>query len=113
MRTHNAAAIIAALLLALTACSGEDAPDKPAVTVTATKAPALTKAEIAKQCTDTVAALEPNENGEIPSEPVPAQCKGLTTNEYLNAYYDGIQQANKLAREDLQRQIEEAEQQDQ
>ncbi|WP_328860901.1 hypothetical protein [Streptomyces sp. NBC_00306] len=113
MRTRTAAAIAATLLLALTACSGEDEPDKPAVTVTATKSPALSKAEIAKQCTDAVALLEPNDKGEIPSEPVPAQCKGLGTDEYLDAYYDGIQQANKLARQDLQRQIEEAEQQDQ
>lgn len=95
--TTATAAVAAALLLALAGCGSSDAP-KPAETVkTTVTAPApLSKAEQTKQCVDAVAA---SANGEVPSEPKPSPCSSLTEGEYLDAYMDGIHQANGAALE--------------
>lgn len=41
------------------------------------------------------------EGAEVPSEPVPDECASLSESEYLDAYMDGIQEANRKAREAL------------
>jgi hypothetical protein len=105
MRTRlTAAALTAAALLALTACSSDTSQDKPAdkPSTSAPATPALSKAQLAQQCTDAVAALTPNADGEVPSEPVPAECAQLSSSEYLDAYMDGISQSNQQGIDDLQ-----------
>lgn len=91
-------AVTAALLLALTGCSnGGDAEPAKTVTATTTVPPKLSKAETTQQCIDAVAALEPADNGEVPFEPTPTPCAALPDREYLDAYMDGISQANRDA----------------
>ena len=82
---------------ALTACTTSDpapAPDKPAAT---TAAPTLDQAQLTQQCVDAVAELPVDANGSVPSEPVPAECTALSDSDYLDAYMDGINQANQDA----------------
>ena len=101
MRTIPTAAVAAALLLALAACGSSDDPKQaPATTAPAATAPALSKAEIAEQCTTAVAALPPGPDG-VPFTPTPAPCTGLTDHDYLDAYMDGIAQGNESRRDAL------------
>ena len=95
MHTRTAAATLLVLAATLTACTTTDpAPDKPAA---ATSTPAPSHAELIQQCTDAVANLPVGEDGEVPSDPVPAECTGLSDSDYLDAYMDGINQANQDA----------------
>lgn len=113
MRTrHLAAAITATLLLiTLTGCSGSgDAEPTKTVTATTATSPKLSKAEMTLQCVDAVDVVAdlPSTDGEVQFEPTPAPCASLSDSEYLDAYMDGIAQHNKAGQDDLQRQIDEA-----
>lgn len=103
MRTIHATAITAAALLALAACNSDSDPKPPRATRTpsaATTEPAPSKAEMTAQCTAAVAALPPGPDG-VPFTPTPPPCAGLSDHEYLNAYMDGIAQANQNGRDAL------------
>ncbi|MFD3749737.1 hypothetical protein ACFWVT_05630 [Streptomyces cyaneofuscatus] len=104
MRTRTTATAIL-LLAILTACSTESTPE-PAATTSA--APADDKATTVQACIDAVAELPAGDDGSVPSEPVPAECAGLSDGEYLDAYMDGIEQSNKQGQQDLQDLIDDA-----
>lgn len=106
MRTRTITAALLLTALATASCSSAD--PKPAATVTVTAdasaSPALSKAEITEQCIDAVAQRAADTTGaEVPSEPTPAPCAGLSDSDYLDAYMDGISAANNAAREELDR----------
>lgn len=105
MRTRTAAASIL-LAASLTACGTTPAPDKPAATSSA--APKVDKAATVKACVDAVAELPAGPDGSVPSDPVPTECTDLSDSEYLDAYMDGISQANREGIADLEQQIEDA-----
>lgn len=108
MRTrYLAAAAITAALLALTACSSPQAKPAPAPTVTVTATPSLSQAQHRALCVDAVADLEPNANGEIPSEPVPTECQPLSERDYIDAYMRGILQRNQENIDELNRRASE------
>ncbi|HEY9374918.1 hypothetical protein [Streptomyces sp.] len=88
-------AAAALLLTALTACSGPGDDPKPAPTVTVTASPSLSREEAVKGCVDAVVERALAETGEVPSEPRPAGCESLTESEYLDAYMDGLSEANR------------------
>lgn len=100
IRTVAAGAL---LLAALAGCSagGNPAPEK-ASTAPAAASPSLSKVEATEQCIDAVAGQPADD------ESKPAECESLSDSEYLDANLKGVQQRNKAGREDLQRQIEEA-----
>lgn len=98
MRTTTVTLLL--LAAALTACTSSDpapAPDKPAAT---SAAPTVDQATLVQQCVDAVALITPSADGSVPSEPVPAECADLSDSDYLDAYYDGLAQANKAALND-------------
>ncbi|MFD3655977.1 hypothetical protein [Streptomyces sp. NPDC058620] len=93
MTTRTAATLIL-LAATLTACTSTDpAPEKPA----ATSAPALSKAEITRQCVNAIAEAVSNRpadfDPETDSDPQPAACDALSEAEYMDAYMDGLSQA--------------------
>lgn len=97
IRTTIAAAAVAALLLVGCSSSdnGKDKPGKtPATTAATTKTPALSKAEVTRRCVNAIADRAANANGEVPSQPIPESCRPLSDDEYLDAYMEGIHQAN-------------------
>ncbi|MEU7240310.1 hypothetical protein [Streptomyces sparsogenes] len=101
------AAIAVGLLLA--GCGSSNSNDKPAprTTVATTPAkPTLSKVEVAKQCAAAIAKRPADDAGEIPSEPTPEPCKPLSDSEYLDAYMDGIHQANEAAQDEFQQKID-------
>ncbi|MFD3640971.1 hypothetical protein [Streptomyces griseus] len=105
MRTCTAAAAVL-LVAALTACSAETSTPEPTTTTSA--APKVDKATTVKACVDAVGELPADEDGSVPSDPVPAECADLSDSEYLDAYMDGIQQSNKQAQQELQDLIDDA-----
>lgn len=105
MRTRTAAASIL-LAATLTACSAETSTPEPATTMST--APAADKATTVKACVDAVAGLPAGPDGSVPSDPVPTECTDLSDSEYLDAYMDGIAQANREGIADLEQQIEDA-----
>lgn len=112
MRTTATLVVTGALLLALTGCaSSGDA--KPVETVTTTASPSVDKARVTQACMDAVAEIPADENGEVPSEPTPAACAPLSDSEYLDAYMDGIAQANRAAIAERERRASEAAEADQ
>ncbi len=99
----RAAAVGVVLLAGLAAgCSTarEAAPAKSPKSPDAS--PSLSKAEVARQCIDAVAAQATG------NEAKPKECAPLSDSEYLDANFQGIQQHNKAGQDALQRQIEEA-----
>lgn len=104
MRTIPTAAFAAALLLALTGCSSDSKP-APAKTVTVTKTPALSAEEARAACVDawadTISARPSDWDSETGDDPEPAACAGLPEDDYLDMYYDGLQQSNKAAQDRL------------
>ncbi|MEV3946987.1 hypothetical protein AB0K57_04895 [Streptomyces halstedii] len=111
MRTRTTtAALGAALLLALTGCSSDEATDpKPA----ATTAPAnpTPSADVAQACSDAV--YEQLTNGEQlgADQPKPPACEALANDEYLDTLLAVTQQLSKNARDQLEQDIEDAAQQ--
>lgn len=63
-------------------------------------------------CVDAVAARAPGPDGSVPFEPAPAPCAGLSDDEYLDAYWDGIAQGNQAGRDELQKRSDEAARED-
>ncbi|MFM9542308.1 hypothetical protein [Streptomyces turgidiscabies] len=111
MNARTAAVTVLLALAAFTAgCSSDSTTDKPAATATpaASPTPSIDQAAARQACVDAVAAIPADDNGEVPSEPVPDECKALTDGDYLDAYMDGIGQANQDGRDALQDLIDEA-----
>ncbi|MFD4275073.1 hypothetical protein R2B67_17985 [Streptomyces cyaneofuscatus] len=109
MRTPTATTAIL-LAAALTACSSADpAPEKPAAS---SSAPALSKAEVTKQCVDAFAAMlseRPADfDPETGSDPKPTECDAVPEDEYLDMYMDGLSQHNKQGQQGLQDLIDDA-----
>ncbi|MEV8354635.1 hypothetical protein ACFVTT_38605 [Streptomyces niveus] len=98
MRTTHAAAITAALLLALTGCSGDSEPT-PAKTVTVTKTPELSAEEARAACVDawadTISSRPADWDPETGDDPEPAACAGLPEDDWTDRYMDGLHQSNK------------------
>lgn len=108
-RTATCAALLA--LAFLTAgCSNDNTTDQPssAQSTTAAATPTVDQAAARQACVDAVAAIPVDENGEVPSEPIPDECAELSEGDYLDAYMDGIQQSNQDGRDALQDLIDEA-----
>ncbi|MFH9610434.1 hypothetical protein [Streptomyces sp. NPDC017448] len=105
MRTRTAAASIF-LAATLTACSTGTSSPEPATTTST--APKADQATTVQACVDAVAELPAGPDGSVPSDPVPAECADLSDSEYLDAYMDGISQANREGVADLEQQIEDA-----
>jgi pectin methylesterase-like acyl-CoA thioesterase len=105
--TRTTTAVIGLLTtgLLLTGCSigGSDGKPIPTSAPKATTAPALSHAEIVRACTDAVTQIALDTVGEVPSAPRPAACVLLSESEYRDAYFDGIQQSHRMARDKLQR----------
>lgn len=112
-QTAVAVAVVLLLAGAAVGCSdsgGDEPASKPSTaTSSPVEKPAVSKEEAAQACTDAVAKLEPDEDGGVPFEPVPADCAALSDSEYLDAYTAGINQSNQEGIEDLERLLEEAE----
>lgn len=103
-------AILLTLAAATAGCSSDTTdskPDKPAA-VTASATPTVDEATARQACVDAVAAIPADANGEVPSEPVPDACASLDEDAYLDAYMDGIEQANQAGRDALQDLIDDA-----
>lgn len=101
MRTRTTTVTLLLLAAALTACTSSDpapAPDKPAAT---TAAPTIDKAQLVQQCVDAIAevisARPADFDPETDSDPQPTECDAVPEDEYLDAYYDGLAQANEAA----------------
>lgn len=88
-------AAAALLLAALTACSSSSGDPKPVPTVTVTASPSLSKEQAAKACVDALTERAMESQGEVPFDPTPAPCAPLSDSEYLDAYYDGLSEANR------------------
>jgi hypothetical protein len=107
MRTRTATVTAVLLAAALAGCSsGGDA--EPAKTVTTTASPKLSKEEVTRQCVDALTERAMESEGEVPFDPTPAPCAPLGDSEYLDAYMDGISEANRAGLEERQRERDEA-----
>ena len=99
MRTRTAACTALLALAALTAgCSdgsGDDKPETPVATVTATKTvdPVAAREACVDAWADTILA-----NGDAGLEDEPAECQGLPKDDRLDRYMDGLQQRNEISR---------------
>ncbi|WP_330349592.1 hypothetical protein [Streptomyces sp. NBC_00582] len=102
-------AILATACLALAACSAsgdsDDKPKAPASSATSS-APTLSAAEARQACVEawaeTIASRPDDFNAETDEDVEPSACKGLPEGDYTDMYFEGLQQANKQGREDLQ-----------
>lgn len=111
MNARAAACAALLALAALTGCSSTDSTNKPSTpTPTPTVTHTVDQAAARQACADAVAALPADTNGQVPSEPVPDECKTLSDSDYLDAYMDGIQQSNQEGRDALQDLIDQASQ---
>ncbi|MEU0716825.1 hypothetical protein ABZ498_06540 [Streptomyces lavendulocolor] len=110
MRTQSILAA-AGLLLAVTGCSAEPEPAKPPTSpaVTASPTPTVDTAQQLALCVDAIAALEPDADGSLPMDPRPSECAALDDSAYLDAYYDGLAQANQQGLDERQAEREDAE----
>lgn len=102
MRTRTA---ITAVLLtaALAGCSSGDAEPKETVTATTTVSPSPDKAQVTQACVEATTERAKAAAGEVPFDPTPAPCAPLSDSEYLDAYMDGISEANRSGLEERQR----------
>ncbi|MER5467197.1 hypothetical protein [Streptomyces sp. NPDC002685] len=103
----HARAALPAILLALTAatasCTLESAGGGPPEEPAATPTPAAAASAARQACVDAVATIPPYANGEVPWGPVPDECQGLSGDDYVDAYMDGIREGRRKAQEDLQK----------
>ncbi|MET8014041.1 hypothetical protein ABZU86_32545 [Streptomyces sp. NPDC005271] len=113
MRTHStaAAAVVATTTLLLTGCSAvggsNDKRVPPGAPASAVEA-GLSKAEITQRCVDAIVErAAATRGGAVRSSPVPKPCTPLSDDEYLDAYMDGLHEAQKDAREKLDDRTEE------
>lgn len=89
--------ILLACLLALTGCSSDDGPDKPAVTVAATKTPERSQAELRAACVD--AWAEAIDAGTDDEEP--AVCADVEGAQHADMYMEGLRQRNQANRDEI------------
>ena len=90
-------AVLAAITLALSGCSGEAEPGKPAVTVTATKTPERSQAELRAACVD--AWAEAIDAGADEEEP--AVCADVEGAQHADMYMEGLRQRNQANRDEI------------
>lgn len=87
--------LLACLLLA--GCSSAGEPDKPAVTVTATKTPERSQAELRAACVDAWAeAIDADAEDEEP-----AVCADVEGAQHMDMYMEGLQQRNQTNRDEI------------
>jgi ABC-type Fe3+-hydroxamate transport system substrate-binding protein len=98
-------AVLTAVCLALTACtSSGDSDDKPSSDSTAASAAASPTATVdaaaARQaCVEAWAETIASRPADSDEDVEPTACKGLPSSDYNDMYFEGLQQANKQARE--------------
>jgi hypothetical protein len=99
MHARHAAALLAALILPLTACSGSEKADPPAASTPApaTSSAAPSRADLIALCADAIAAGKDEGDGA-------PECTDLS----LDDYNDALHQANQAGRDALQKQLDEA-----
>jgi hypothetical protein len=103
MRTRTAlATALLALALGAAGCSSDSSDSKPAKSTRQPAAATVDAAAARQACVDAVAALPANDDGEVPSDPIPGACKSLSKSDYVDAYMDGVEQGNQAARDDMQ-----------
>lgn len=102
MRIRTFTAGVALLAAAAAGCSsGGNAEPTPTKTVTAT--PSLSKEQVTAACVEAATERAKAAAGEVPFDPTPAPCAPLSDSEYLDAYMDGISEANRSGLEERQR----------
>lgn len=95
--TMRHATILLACLLALTGCSSDSEPEKPAVTVTATKTPERSQAELRAACVDAWAeAIDADADAEEP-----AVCADVEGAQHADMYMEGLRQRNQANRDEI------------
>lgn len=90
-------ALLAAVGLALSGCSSDSAPEKPAASVTATKAPERSQAELRAACVD--AWAEAIDAGAEDEEP--AVCADVEGAQHADMYMEGLRQRNQANRDEI------------
>jgi hypothetical protein len=90
-------ALLAAVALALSGCSSSGEPEKPAATVTATKTPERSQAELRAACVD--AWAEAIEAGADDDEP--AVCADVEGAQHADMYMEGLRQRNQANRDEI------------
>lgn len=115
-RTIPAAVAAAVCLLALTGCgASEPDADKPAPegSPSASATATLSAEEAALKCTAAITkGGETATDGELPMDPRPTACEGLSEDAFLEAYMAAVRASNQKNRDELQRQIDEAAEED-
>ncbi|MFE2941024.1 hypothetical protein ACFXKG_18465 [Streptomyces sp. NPDC059255] len=101
-------AVVAALLVTLTACGSTE--NTPVPETSASASAALSSEEAAQACTDAVydADSAAREAGTDADWPMPTECTHLDPGDYVDIVFAVNQQLNKNARDELERQAEEA-----
>lgn len=90
-------ALLAAVAFALSGCSGDSEPEEPAVTVTATKAPERSQAELRAACVDAWAeAIDADADAEEP-----AVCADVEGAQHADMYMEGLRQRNQANRDEI------------
>lgn len=90
-------ALLAAALFTLAGCSSGGEPEKPAVTVTATKTPERSQAELRTACVD--AWAEAIDAGVDDGEP--AVCADVEGAQHADMYMEGLRQRNQANRDEI------------
>lgn len=89
--------VLLAAVFALTGCSSDAEPEKPAVTVTATKTPERSQAELRTACVDAwVAAIDAGADDEEP-----AVCADVEGAQHADMYMEGLRQRNQANRDEI------------
>lgn len=94
---RRTAVLLACLLLPLTGCSSDAEPEKPAVTITATKTPERSQAELRAACVD--AWAEAIDAGTDDEEP--AACADVEGAQHADMYMEGLRQRNQANRDEI------------
>lgn len=96
MRVRHIATGVA--LLALAACGTSEDPD-PKGPAPATTHAKLSRADAMERCTDAVADLATGQDEAPSEEDLPKVCARLSDADRLDAYADGLAEANQRARD--------------
>lgn len=94
---RTAVAVLVAAALALSGCSSEAGPGKPAATVAATKTPERPQAELRAACVD--AWAEAIDAGVDDEEP--AVCADVEGAQHADMYMEGMRQRNQANRDEI------------
>ena len=94
---RRTAALLAAACLALAGCSSGGEPERETVTVTATKTPERSQAELRAACVDAWAeAINADADAEEP-----AVCADVEGAQHADMYMEGLRQRNQANRDEI------------